>query len=352
MRRIDNYCYFSSSVVNYEGCSLGSFFMETQLDKFLSLRNYDGKKFLADSAVLIILGWVLLWVSGIINNLKFYPSFISNAPEPIKVIAWLFFLFMFFMVIKPFYHYLKCLFFSIFPWSKTADFNFAPPSNAKNLIYQGRIELLADNSIFSTNSESGYLFKKMWWKDFLITFKFKFDSTEISVVRGVFDIAKGIEDMLHYFNFIGIIFRAQSLEDYFMISIGVLKNRIDYEALQNKKILDVVITPHIRLAGKWERFGGQGLNTKIKIDDFTQVRCFVKGTEAVIEINGKSLKWNLPTNFDKVVIDSVEKESYEPARLSSTNSTKIPFRTSFGMIGFRTSGAEHAIVKDVNIKRQ
>lgn len=316
------------------------------IDKYIQIRNYDGKKLLFDIPLLVFWGWLLLLVADTLKT-KF-PQYIVSSPDSIRLLVWLFFVLILFATSKPLLKFLKCLFLSVWPWSKTKNYQF--DNDLKSLIYQGWVEIKND-SLYITNSESGFLIKNLWWKDFTATFNFKFDKTEIAIVRGIFNKQYIIEDKIHHFNFVGFLFRAQSLEDYFMFSVGVSKNNDDYHKLRNKNSIDVIITPHIRLGGKWERFGGRGLGTIIKINSFNFVRCEVVGTTATIEINGKSFVWNLPTNFDKVVVDSERKEGYDPAKLANTNSSTIPFRNNFGMIGFRATGAENVLIKDVVIKR-
>ncbi|HUD04642.1 MAG TPA: hypothetical protein VMR59_01490 [Patescibacteria group bacterium] len=314
-------------------------------ERFNGIRNFDGRKIFPDIALFSVIGVSLLLIANLIKNFPIFYTTLA-APEAIWSLVGIALLVIIFVSIKPIIKYLWHLFFSILPLSKTANFNYSPPANLNQLLFQGKVDILTGETIKLTNSGSGFVFKGLWWKDFITTFEFNFEYLETSFINWWDNESKSIKPIPHRFNFLGITFRAQSLEDYFMISIGILKSNTDYQKEKNKNLLSVLITPHIRLGGTWERFGGQDLLTKIKVNDFNKVKITVIKSKAIVEINNKSLEWNLPTNFERV-----SSNTYDPQRTSNVNNTKIPFRNSFGMIGFRADGAEHAQIKNINIKR-
>ena len=332
----------------------GSFFMEN-IDKILSLKNINIREFLVDIFFIILSGMAMLTLGPNLQNLLpenvwiFTLTNLKHPADGIALMIWIFFTFVFYLVIKS-------TFLAVHRINTKESYHYAPPIKFSDLIYQGWLEIKKDNEIYLTNSNSGLLFKKPWFKNFKASFKFKFDGLETTIVRGIYD--GKLIDKMHKFNYLGLLFRAQSLEDYFMFSIGILVNIDDYNVklkkFKNENVLlkntkfDVVITPHIKLNGKWERLGGRSIGSSINITKFTDVDCVISENTATLEIGGKSFCWNLPTNFDGAI---APKEEIKTDELASTKSTKIPFQTQRGMVGFRSYHAEHSILEDIVITK-
>jgi hypothetical protein len=329
------------------------------LNKLVDIRNLDGRKLLPDILLLLVVGLILLNIVNAIKTLAIFNSYLS-APKEIWILVGIVLWLIIFITIKPIIKFLWHWLFSISPWSRTIEFNAAPTVDLNNILFQGKLKILDDSVIHLTNSHSGFVFKNLWWKNFKASFKFKFDNLEISAVNWLnLDKKPDEKDEIiiipQKFNNLGFIFRAQNLEDYFMIIIGVQRSKKEFEdkkVTPDKDELPVVITPHIRLGGKWEIFGGEPLEgATIKIKEFNSVKITVVNALAIVEINDKLYTWNLPTNFERGTAE-IEKARVDTEKITQgVNSTRIPFRTSFGMIGFRASGAEKFQLKNIKIKR-
>lgn len=314
-------------------------------ERIVSLRNINASKIFKDILLLLVSGTITLLASPSISTSipeKFYffnLTLIKNPTSGISALIWIFSTFILFLLLKHILRWFDHLELRENEWS------YAPPLTLDDIIFQGWSEIRKNDEIFLTNSGSGLLFKKPWLKNFEINFKFNFEKLETSFIQGIFD--GELKRKLHKFNFLGLLFRAQSLEDYFMLSIGIQVNEDDYEEATNKQQFEALITPHIKLNGNWEHLGGRPLGTKLKVGGFNSVKCSVNDSRATIEINNKTLTWNLPTNFEKLN----KKESYDPTKIPDTKSSEITFRNSKGMLGFRAYYAERAVIKDIKIKK-
>lgn len=336
---------------------IAGFFMEN-IGKFLSYRNLRIELIWNDVLLLMISGIFPLIIASNIKlpdhllGLSLYQ--IKHLSESISLISWILFTFTTFLVLKFLLHKVTTI-------NLHDKFVYSPPFELNHVLFQGWLEIKDNKEIFLTNSNSGLLFKKPWFRDCEIECKFKFEYLENAIVGGIFQ--ESPQNKLHKFNYLGILFRSQSLEDYFMFSIGVLINIDDYRKLRDKyfqdekalfknKEFDVIITPHIRLNGSWEVFGGRSLGTKIRLTEFEKVTCRISNTSATIEINNHSLTWNLPTSFDQKPNPNERGTiTIDTEKIPSTFATQIPFRLKPGMVGFRSYGAEHSIIKDIVITK-
>lgn len=136
----------------------------------------------------------------------------------------------------------------------------------------------------------------------------------------------------------GIVFRAQSFDDYFMLEVW-------------RKNSYLCIRPHVRVLGDWDApflnpdansrmFKGGTLNIVLRVES-DSVKIIVNGEEE------KSLEWILPMNYK---INLRENKGIESDKLANGTVNKIPFRDMAGMFGFRNYGNEIAVVKSLSIK--
>lgn len=199
--------------------------------------------------------------------------------------------------------------------------NILPNKDLGNLIFQGgNIEVLKGNILHILNSERGVLFKNHLWRDF----KAEFD----------FDLLGKAKHRITADNYVGFIFRASDLDNYFMISIGY-----KYIKEKNSVTMKVLITPHVRLDGKWEALSQETFSPRdFEPEGFNGITCIVKGNTLDLILNGIKFAWNIPTNFQ-----SAEKEVSEKKFVFGDTSL-IGFRNSFGMIGFRVWVDEEAYI--------
>lgn len=255
---------------------------------------------------------------------------------------------------------------------------FVPDDCLNNLIYQGRVDKVGNDAIRITDSGFGVLLKNYYWKDFLAIFIFDFEDLKISTEdiylpteeaarNSKTDVAFVEKKFIKPFNnYIGFIFRALDLDNYFMISIGIKKMVLKNNKRQTKKgeyvyVEKLLITPHIRVDGKWEVFSPKFYPDKDtrntqrivlkKGDNICSYR--VRGNHLVLGINNKEevFKWNLPSNFRANYIEEDRKQLRDSGGFTFGDSTTISFRNTYGMLGFRAYGEEHVIVKNIKITR-
>lgn len=316
------------------------------IEKFLALRNYEPKRLFQELLILTFAGIVLFYAFGLV--LSKWGNSLAKFPEGLLVVFWLFALIVFTLIFRSLFDFFfkgaKALFFR--------EFNFAPPINLDDLIFQGWLEE-RNKMIRITNSGSGFLFKKLWLKNFTVEFEFNFEKLETSAVQGIFNEDQGVQIKLHRFNYLGFLFRAQSLEDYFMIAMAINVNIDDYNRKRNKNVFPLTVTPHIRVGGKWEIFGGQqiGRGVNALVNGFNKVRMTVKDAKFLLEINNERFEWNLPTNFSNELTGDTPQETAKVNLPGDKNVSRISFRTNYGMIGFRAWKAEHALIKNILVKK-
>lgn len=225
------------------------------------------------------------------------------------------------------------------PFSKNVF--LLPKEDFSNLIWHGDIDVLNSTDLLVTRTDRGILFKNVYWKDFIATFSFKFVS--IFPVRRQTTAEE--EDMNLYENYLGFIFRAIDLDNYFMIQIGL---EIDKKA--GNKVRKIFFRPHVRINGEWENIHKE-ITTDLTNHPFhwnklNKVKCVVKNVKLTFELNDQFLgEWNLPTHSGRKV------EKKETTLYHFGDTSLIPFRYDYGMIGFRASGQENAIIKDIKIEQ-
>ena len=172
------------------------------------------------------------------------------------------------------------------------------------------------------DSQSGCLLNSHVWRNFRMNFQMIYlkdlfsDDEKYNVRRSV-----------------GILFRAQNLENYFMIEIIGDDNG------------DISIKPHIRMFGIWQVIEERKI-TKADIKNCFRVNLCVKDRILLLKIDNDEYRLILPTNNDFIQsIDSNKKSTTEP-----TITPDIPFKNQYGMIGFRAHPGQGAFIKDLEIK--
>ncbi len=141
---------------------------------------------------------------------------------------------------------------------------------------------------------------------------------------------------------VGIIFRAQDLENYFMIQIRAW-NGEDYK---------LMIKPHIRMYGNWEVIDLnekelENIDTFDSPTDTLHVLVKVEDIFAHIFIKDKLVyTWTLPSNTEPNLIQHAKPDD----KISAGLVPEIPFRKIFGMFGFRAYPGENAIIRNLEIR--
>jgi len=210
---------------------------------------------------------------------------------------------------------------------RRSSYNFTSNSWNKDWIYNGRPKLLANPVALRINSSrAGCILKKYVWKNFEMKFKLQF----------CHPLAENL----------GIIFRAQDLENYFMVEI--IKDG------SNK----LLVKPHIRYQGMWEYIKEETIINENAPDSF-QIILTVKDLEVNLSIDSNNnFNWTLPTHVDINLIESgirekkiVRENEVEQGFGAPINFLpNIDFRDSYGMIGFRANLVQGADIIGLSIK--
>lgn len=241
-----------------------------------------------------------------------------------------------------------------------------------NVIFQGNVQIIDKKTIALTNSDPGVLIEKgplnfLVWRNFEANFLFNFYNEKLNEslkesLEWRLDI---VDNQLreiptkYWVNYLGFIFRAQNLNNYFMISVGVkLDRQLDKQG--HIPLADeILLTPHIRLDGRWEALTQTKIYVRdFRLHDFHKFNCRLKENrlELWLELEKPFNKhkteistWHLPTNFrEGKPIENGRREESED--IFSKDASRIPFHNYYGMIGFRCYNNEYAVVKNITIK--
>jgi hypothetical protein len=132
---------------------------------------------------------------------------------------------------------------------------------------------------------------------------------------------------------LGLIFRAQNFDDYFMLELLKINDNI-------------VIRPHIRSSGNWDAPILNIDNNSVKCDFPLKITIQVVGSSLTLNIQDKKIQWLLPTHLDTNLIGQIkDKESVVKTIIS-----EIYFRDRAGMFGFRCFGDQIALVKSLKVE--
>lgn len=223
-------------------------------------------------------------------------------------------------------------------------------SFSNNWIIQGSPILLKGGLAF-TNSNSGCLIKSgsygifsknlKKWKNFQANIKLDFIPISHTVNEQILKKETEKEKVIvwkqkseEFRQVLGIVFRAQTLEDYFMIEVWKVGSILSFR-------------PHIRMSGNWD---APVYNAPFKIvTKKSNITINLKAENNVVYIsagNTKVLEWALPKEFEANLLQ--HPQQLEDLKKGVTGT--IPFRNKVGMFGFRNYGNEIAIIKDLEIK--
>lgn len=218
-----------------------------------------------------------------------------------------------------------------------------------NVEFQGLLEK-EGNGFLTTSSGSGMLFKH-FWRDFEAEFELKFKGENGTPLKTSYERTKLLDEYITANNYLGFIFRARDFDNYFMLSIGVkvFSTRIKKVSIKNLKgKKDLLITPHVKVGGAWDVFTENSRDLKnFNFGEYTKIKIKVKSSLLKLwvgKLDGEPLfTWHLPTHY--LINWGKEKKEDSPG-----DSSKIPFRTSIGRIGFRAYGEESFLIKNLTIK--
>lgn len=210
----------------------------------------------------------------------------------------------------------------------------------KEWVFQGNAQPF-DGGLLVTNANSGCLIKprgifatKRVWKNFvakiIIDFPMQVKPINPNVPHN--PLCK-IEAQYPFEDYLGIIFRAQSLDDYLMVEITRIG---DYLALR----------PHLRIGGNWD---APILNADVNSLPITSVpfslSISVEDDKVVVSQGSNSVRWLFPTHIDTNLIQQAKDKEV----IKRSIVPEVYFRNRSGMFGFRCYGNQIAFIKSLNI---
>lgn len=193
-------------------------------------------------------------------------------------------------------------------------------------LFSGIPEIIGNSELLVKWTRAGCLLKDYSWKNFRMKCKVKFLPKE------------------NYDQTVGLVFRAENLDNYFMIE------------LSNKH---KNIKPHVRYKGGWDIL--QPVFKDYEYKDYFSVVLELKEDTAFLFIDEQlEYTWILPTHVDVIYRESgvgasshdqdQEKKESDKGKRVAEHVQEIPFRTISGMIGFRAHPGQGAIIKGLRIE--
>lgn len=285
---------------------------------------------IGDVLILLVLGVGLLYLGELLRTWNFIPEFITKSPETIRIATFFLLLILLFGLLKLFWEEIKSR-----RLLRDSKYKFKHNDWPNKWIFNGKTETLSGvDELFVKSSRAGCLLKTHLWKNFRMTFEMKFDA-----------------DLQQY---IGIVFRADDLDNYFMLEIFR-----DYLGSSNgKHSWKSGIKPHVRYKGGWELIYRE-IYSQFDFSDFELVMLEVK--EEIVTLFFKLqpiFKWILPSHVDvnhfeagsKQDINNDKKERVDIiGKGIAKNVHEIPFRLIYGMVGFRAHPAQGAIIRGLEV---
>lgn len=194
-------------------------------------------------------------------------------------------------------------------------YEYVKDNSPSGWIFNGGI-IFEPASLAINSSRAGCLLRNYYWKDFQMSFDMEFSPTKTQTQ-----------------NRLGIIFRAEDLDNYFMIEIG--------SNIENN--IPLSVKRHVRYKGGWEGFAvdeieDYGIQTTFKIT------MRVKGENVELYFGDKKKRkpdfnWLVPNFVDVNHFETGVREDLKEYKNNSLYSgdhvKKIPFRLGYGLAGFR-----------------
>lgn len=292
---------------------------------------YKWRSLIIDVLIIQIIGGVLLYIGKAINmgtifNPLTRPEFLTKPPETVIVADFFLVLILLFGLAKLGWENFKSE-----RLSKDIEYNFKDNDWPNKWIFNGKTETTSKlDELFIKSSRAGCLLKTHLWHNFRMSFQMKFDK--------------------NLFRYIGIVFRADSLDNYFMLEIFK-----EYLGSSNgKDSWRSGIKPHVRYKAGWEILYPEIYNG-LDFSDFESVVLKVKDEIATLFYNREPVfDWTLPTHVDINHIESGSEDKKnnkkEDDKAIARVVQEIPFRLSYGMIGFRAHPGQGAIIKNLKIE--
>ena len=290
-----------------------------EISRFLDFNNK--RQLTIDAVIWLICGLTLLKVGNSIEN-KFSTEFpyITNSPEPIRIATFFLLLILLFILSKDLWRWIKINWWVF--WNRNRAYIFNDKDWSTKWISNGKTEISDEGYLFVKSSRAGCLLKGNYWKDFKMSFEAKFKS----------------DDKFGNQKRFGLIFRAEDLDNYFMIEIG--ENAEEEES--NKGKIPSSIKPHVKYRGIWEMMSAIEIKTgePFNFTDFVEVSLEVKEDTARFFYKGTPIfKWVLPICVDANHAESGVEKKEEKVILAGAftgHVQKISFRLGYGLVGLRS----------------
>ncbi len=309
------------------------------INRFLDFK--DKRQLIKDVFIWFISGLTLLLIGKLLEillgkQLSLISSYIISPYDTIKVAAFFLLLVLLFVLIKNWFCWINIY------RNKNKTYQFNSKDWPDKWLFHGKTELIDDAYLFVKSSRAGCLLNNYYWKDFKMSFEMKFKPDNFRTQK-----------------LIGLIFRADDLDNYFMIDIG--ENAEGYIKINNDNKEEWIpvssIKPHVRYKGGWEIMSVEEITPPFDFSDFVKISLEVKGdTARIFYKNSPIFNWMLPTYVDVNHIESGVKDNREKTKDILVGGSfaghvqKIPFRLGYCLVGFRAHLKHGAIIRNLKIK--
>lgn len=282
-------------------------------------------RLLVDALIVVLSGVFLLWLGDVLKTRIESYQFIVKSPEPIRVVAFFFFLALIFVLTKNLRKWFMYL------HRSNCVYEFKNQDWPNEWIFNGKTEPLTKiDQLHVKSSRAGCLLKNYRWKNLRMTFDMQFAKSRTRPMQNV-----------------GLIFRAGDLDNYFMLEV-FQDNAFDAQNITGLK-------PHVRFHGGWELMDIEEKPLDFLV--FTKVILEVKGDIVTFFYKDQPIfKWILPTHVDVNHIEAGFKQKEDSNQKDilgkeiAKSVQEIPFRLAYGMVGFRAHPGQGAIIKNLKIE--
>lgn len=223
---------------------------------------------------------------------------------------------------------------------------------SREWIFQGNVQPV-NGGLLVSNANSGCLIKSKFnlgrpvikgaWKDFIANIDLEFPP-QVNPINppGPHNANYVPEGQFLFEDYLGIIFRAQSFDDYFMLEITRIGKYL-------------VIRPHVRLGGNWDApILNIDTNSVPLVSSQISLNIIAKNNTIIVSLGENSIKWLLPTHIETNLNQHPENDNSLPKKNEHRSKNLIAetyFRNRSGMFGFRCYGTQIALIKSLNIFR-
>lgn len=297
------------------------------ISRFLDFRNRW--QLVKDIALWFLCGFILLCLGNLLQKyFVFVSSYIIDPPDAIEVAAFFLLLILLFILLKGLFGWVK-----VHWWvfrNRDTVYMFNDKDWPDKWVFNGKTECTDEGYLFVKSSRAGCLLKDFFWKNFRMSFEMKFETDKFRSQKRL-----------------GLVFRAEDLDNYFMIEIG---ENAEAEHVSS-------IKPHVRYKGGWEIMAVEEIKESFNFSNFVKVSLEVKEDTARFLYKGTPIfKWVLPIYVDINHIESGVEDNREKTKdiivggAFAGHVQKIPFRLRYGQVGFRAHLKHGAIIRGLRIE--